>query len=357
MAAATAAGLQPMNGSKELVVELIWQHAVNHLQKTKNEIFLPVDISALIGGDNVEKIKSRLSAMLNVPVVAFEDHANNVYRIMPTPALDGAIESTVAQILPMMATGELGFQSFGEKLSKQNAQVKTAKVPRPPNAFILYRQHHHPLIKAAHPEYHNNDISILLGKKWKSETAETKAHFKALADEIKRKHAEDHPDYQYAPRKPSEKKRRSTSRRDGISSAAKNVQLTLSPPLLAMDSPAQGAQFGTNFQINNTSPNDTSLSLENNDGPKTSPPVSMHHEFDQALMNQSSNFVMGLDQGGFLTFHRRRRAPVSSFLASNLASTSATTIATQSPTANGVPNSNDWNDLEFDFEDYFMGVE
>lgn len=38
------------------------------------------------------------------------------------------------------------------------AALKVAKVPRPPNSFILYRQHHHPIIKAQHPDYHNNRI-------------------------------------------------------------------------------------------------------------------------------------------------------------------------------------------------------
>lgn len=32
------------------------------------------------------------------------------------------------------------------------------KVPRPPNSFILYRQYHHPLLKAKNPEWHNNQI-------------------------------------------------------------------------------------------------------------------------------------------------------------------------------------------------------
>lgn len=33
-----------------------------------------------------------------------------------------------------------------------------AKVPRPANAFILYRQHKHPVIKAQFPGIVNNDI-------------------------------------------------------------------------------------------------------------------------------------------------------------------------------------------------------
>jgi hypothetical protein len=48
-----------------------------------------------------------------------------------------------------------------ERLYKQQVnddKEKLAKIPRPPNAFILYRQEHHPVIKAANPEFHNNDI-------------------------------------------------------------------------------------------------------------------------------------------------------------------------------------------------------
>ncbi len=36
-------------------------------------------------------------------------------------------------------------------------EVKT-KIPRPPNAFILYRKHHHPALKNKFPQLHNNQI-------------------------------------------------------------------------------------------------------------------------------------------------------------------------------------------------------
>lgn len=51
--------MQPMSGSMELVVELIWQHAVNSLSQTRNEILLPIDILSLIGHANLETIKGR----------------------------------------------------------------------------------------------------------------------------------------------------------------------------------------------------------------------------------------------------------------------------------------------------------
>lgn len=108
---------------------------------------------------------------------------------------------------------------------------KKAKLPRPPNAFILYRQRHHPRVKEAYPDLHNNQIckslssrrgffllltfvaAIILGKQWKSEDIAVKALYKRKADDLKKKHMEDHPDYQYQPRKPAEKKRRMTRRK------------------------------------------------------------------------------------------------------------------------------------------------
>lgn len=48
-----------------------------------------------------------------------------------------------------------------------------------------------------------------------------KAQFKTMAEEIKKKHLNAHPDYQYQPRKPAEKKRRMTRRKaEKIAAAA-----------------------------------------------------------------------------------------------------------------------------------------
>ena len=47
----------------------------------------------------------------------------------------------------------------GAILNKPKKGKKTeGKLPRPPNMFILYRQHHHPLIKSQEPWLHNNQI-------------------------------------------------------------------------------------------------------------------------------------------------------------------------------------------------------
>ncbi|KAL8763871.1 MAG: hypothetical protein Q9184_000467 [Pyrenodesmia sp. 2 TL-2023] len=110
------------------------------------------------------------------------------------------------------------------------AKPKKDKIARPPNAFILYRQHHHANVVAQYPQLHNNQIcesshclnktpvadsqvAIILGQQWQSEKDVVKAQFKTMAEEIKKKHLNAHPDYQYQPRKPAEKKRRMTRRK------------------------------------------------------------------------------------------------------------------------------------------------
>ena len=54
---------------------------------------------------------------------------------------------------------------------------------------------------------------MILGNQWNSESEEVKNRFKDLANSIKEEHQKNHPNYQYQPRKPSQKKRRSTRRK------------------------------------------------------------------------------------------------------------------------------------------------
>ena len=59
----------------------------------------------------------------------------------------------------------------------------------------------------------NSISAVILGTQWKDETESTKARYVGLAKKLKIKHFLEHPNYQYQPRKPSEKKRRMTRRK------------------------------------------------------------------------------------------------------------------------------------------------
>ncbi|KAK8198530.1 slightly ste11-like protein [Zalaria obscura] len=76
-----------------------------------------------------------------------------------------------------------------------------AKVPRPRNAFILYRSHHHGNVAARHPGFSNPAISKILGEKWTNESDEEKARWKQFAENEKLAHAERYPNYRYQPKR------------------------------------------------------------------------------------------------------------------------------------------------------------
>lgn len=83
---------------------------------------------------------------------------------MRTPAFSGSAVSvashdTLAKVPKKASIGSS--TGHHEKPEKPLIYSKAAKVPRPPNAFILYRQHHHPKIKESYPDFQNNDICKL----------------------------------------------------------------------------------------------------------------------------------------------------------------------------------------------------
>lgn len=77
---------------------------------------------------------------------------------MRTPAFSGSAVSVASHDSMPKAPKKASVGPTINQRVKSSAPSKTAKIPRPPNAFILYRQHHHPKIKAAYPDFQNNDI-------------------------------------------------------------------------------------------------------------------------------------------------------------------------------------------------------
>lgn len=130
--------------------------------------------------------------------------------------------------------------------------------------------------------------AVILGKQWKCEPDAVKARYKKLADDIKTRHMREHPDYQYAPRKPSEKKRRMTARKAAALAKAddmlaldvqsdEDVSETSSPAmadfqeLLGTGRPQHLNQFVENRQ------GDIGFTLPTNNTPKLHSMVNAHN--------------------------------------------------------------------------------
>ncbi|KAG6824997.1 hypothetical protein H0H92_005128 [Tricholoma furcatifolium] len=74
------------------------------------------------------------------------------------------------------------------------------KIPRPPNAFIIYRSQ---MQRTLPPETIRNqpEVSRIIGGMWRSEPPEVKARFEERAALKKREHEHAYPGYKYAPRR------------------------------------------------------------------------------------------------------------------------------------------------------------
>ncbi|CAG8728282.1 3474_t:CDS:2, partial [Acaulospora colombiana] len=94
---------------------------------------------------------------------------------------------------PTSASGGVTFAT------KQNR--KKPYIPRPPNSFILYRQHHHPLILNQHPGINNSEISRIIADHWRKLSDQERDEWKRKAEEAKEKHMKAWPDYKYQPRR------------------------------------------------------------------------------------------------------------------------------------------------------------
>ncbi|EME48770.1 hypothetical protein DOTSEDRAFT_67720 [Dothistroma septosporum NZE10] len=92
------------------------------------------------------------------------------------------------------------------------------KIPRPRNAFILYRQHHQANVISQHPGLANPEISKIIGEQWQNQPPEVKNKWKALAEEEKIRHQQQYPTYRYRPKRSG---RRNSLSSDGLANAEK----------------------------------------------------------------------------------------------------------------------------------------
>ncbi|KAG6847907.1 hypothetical protein H0H93_005024 [Arthromyces matolae] len=101
---------------------------------------------------------------------------------------------------------KLGAMPKGKEV-RRNGGVQKDKIPRPPNAFILYRSHMSSrLLPPAPGTYRTQtEISRIISTLWRNESADIKSHFRDLALLKKAEHEARYPGYKYSPRRRSER--------------------------------------------------------------------------------------------------------------------------------------------------------
>ena len=227
------------------VIDQIWQYISSQVSsRAVNDILLPATFKDIIGQQGLMIIATRFR------YIDFYTHSfQSIYIVRNL--IQGAVticedpKAGIIRIIPVRdPEGKPILQDAPEPQTPATKKAEKVKVPRPPNAFILYRQHHHPLVKEKNPELRNNQIckfllivlflltnlwlAVILGSQWKEEDQTTRDHFKAMAQAIKKKHQRDHPEYSYQPRKPTERKRRMTRKKAAVLSELTSALYTAS---------------------------------------------------------------------------------------------------------------------------------
>ena len=81
-------------------------------------------------------------------------------------------------------------------------KAKGNKIPRPRNAFILFRQKYHQAILDEGSVIRSNpEVSRELGRRWRALPAAEKEHWNKLAEDEKKNHALKYPNYKYEPKR------------------------------------------------------------------------------------------------------------------------------------------------------------
>ena len=105
------------------------------------------------------------STLIQGPAVVFYDQSIDVIRMvrpLELSVLESSISDTATPAMSSASSADNGTLEHEHEAPQPKGVQKEERIPRPPNAFILYRQHHHPLVKQANPEMHNNEICKLL---------------------------------------------------------------------------------------------------------------------------------------------------------------------------------------------------
>lgn len=79
-------------------------------------------------------------------------------------------------------------------------------VKRPMNPFMVWSQIERRKIMEAHPDFHNSEISKLLGKRWKDLSGERRKPFIEEAERLRFLHMQEYPHYKFQPKRKGSKK-------------------------------------------------------------------------------------------------------------------------------------------------------
>ncbi|KAI8613197.1 hypothetical protein BC830DRAFT_1193280 [Chytriomyces sp. MP71] len=114
-----------------------------------------------------------------------------------------SVEALIGKPLRKANSDSASYECVAKDVSRKRKDG--GRVPRPPNAFILYRSETQPKLveKYKGTGKSSRDFSAMVGQMWREESPETRKRFSEMAAERLAQHRSRYPKYKYAPKKPS----------------------------------------------------------------------------------------------------------------------------------------------------------
>lgn len=107
---------------------------------------------------------------------------------------------------PTSVGSHYAITSASPSIDKCTCKSNHNRIPRPRNAFILFRQKYHQAVLDEDLQVKTNpEVSRELGRRWRSLPPQEKEHWNRLAEEEKANHAKRFPGYWYTPRRNGKK--------------------------------------------------------------------------------------------------------------------------------------------------------
>ncbi|QIW99294.1 hypothetical protein AMS68_004812 [Peltaster fructicola] len=214
--------------SLDELIDEVYHKLRNRLNDGKSEPAAPFTQIAVSGQDGLKRLKDRLEEAFDLPVTLEINLFANTISAMPVFDSDAEVTATsTTNDSPAISTNK-------------------TKIARPQNAFILYRKDWHSVVVAENPHLHNNQISKIIGEKWRNEASAVKDEYKKRAELVKKQHAVLHPDYSYQPRKPCERKKRMTKNK----LARLQAEGAIVAPKLTVNTNTRYAMFDAGPEVN-----------------------------------------------------------------------------------------------------------
>nr|AGH03256.1 mating type protein [Ophiostoma montium]AGH03263.1 mating type protein [Ophiostoma montium] len=152
--------------------------------------FIVVIPEEIVSPDQLRNLARNFQFMSNEDCSIVYDHQSRTFRLTQTADTDVPCPERFEVVGHAKAVVK-------DDANTTVAGAKQSRIPRPPNAWIIYRSRKSKEIRKQLPHATAGYISTVVSKMWKLESRETRLHYNSKAVEAQKLHKEMYPGYKY----------------------------------------------------------------------------------------------------------------------------------------------------------------